>query len=93
MDEAEPKILRGTEGQVTPEMIEERAHEIARAVGRAEANDLDRTRAREDLTGSTPGSESRTVGEPERDWYTPRGSSGEKAPTVHPEGEETSRRN
>jgi hypothetical protein len=60
---------------VTREMVEERAHEMARNDGRAEANDLDRTRAREDLTGSTSGSEqSTTVGEPDPDWYTPRGS-------------------
>lgn len=88
MDEAQSKILRGTEGvgTITPQMIEQRAHEIARADGRAEANDLDRTRAREDLIGALE--QSATVGEPERDWYTPRGSSGEKAPKVRPEDEE-----
>jgi hypothetical protein len=81
------KILRGTEGvgTVTPQMIEERAHQIARADGRAEANDLDRTRAREDLTGGLE--QAPTVAEPDDDWYTPRGSSGEKAPTVRPEDE------
>jgi hypothetical protein len=57
MNEAQPtsgKILRGTEGMgtVTPQMIEERAREIARSDGRSQPNDLDRTRAREDLTGS-----------------------------------------
>jgi hypothetical protein len=91
MDQAQSKILRGTEGlgTVTPQMIEERAREIARGDGRAQPNDLDRTRAREDLTGSTSDSEqSRTVGEPDPDWYTPRGSTGEKAPTVRPEDEE-----
>jgi hypothetical protein len=91
MDKAQPKILRGTEGlgTVTAQMIDERAHEIARSDGRAEANDLDRTRAREHLTGSTSGSEHpSTVGEPDRDWYTPLGSSGEKAPTVSPEDDE-----
>jgi hypothetical protein len=93
MDEAQPKgkILRGTEGvgTVTSEMLEERAREIARAEGRAEANDLDRTRAREDMTGSTPGSEQPpTTEEQDRDWYTPRGSSSEKAPTVRPEDDE-----
>jgi len=91
MDEAQPKILRGTEGIgiVTPQMIEERAREIAQVEGRAEANDLDRTRAREDLTGSTSGSEEvPTREEPDRDWYTPRGSAGEKAPTVRPQDEE-----
>jgi hypothetical protein len=69
-------------------MIDERAQEIARSDGREEANDLDRTRARESLTGSIAGSEPRTVGEPTPDWYTPRGgSSGEKARTMRPEDE------
>ncbi len=82
------KILRGIEGlgAVTPQMIEGRAHELARADGRTEANDVDRTRARGDLTGGpekTPTSE-----EPDRDWYTPLVSSGEKAPTVRPEDED-----
>ena len=36
---------------MTPQMIEERAREIARSDGRAQPNDLDRTRAREELTG------------------------------------------
>ena len=90
MNETHPKgkILRGTEGigTITPEMLEERAQEIARADGRAEANDLDRGRAREDLTG---GSEKRpTEKEIADDWYTPRGSSGRKASTVRPEDEE-----
>src|SRR5947208_2271438 len=58
MDEAQPtqgKILRGTKGlgTVTPQMIEERAREIAHSDGRAQPNDLDRTRAREELTGAT----------------------------------------
>jgi hypothetical protein len=88
MDKAQPKILRGTEGigTVTPQMIEERAHEIARADGRQEANDLDRTHAHEDLTGGSE--KAPTNEEPDGDWYTPRGSSGEKAPTVRPEDEE-----
>ena len=89
MDEAQSKILRGTEGLVTPQMIEERAREIAQTDGRAKANDLDRTRAREDLTGSISRSEqSSTVGEPDRDWYTPLGSSSEKTPSVRPEDDE-----
>jgi hypothetical protein len=66
-------------------MIDERAREIARSDGREEANDLDRSRAREDLTGGPE--QSSTVSEPERDWYTPAGSSGKKAPTVRPEDE------
>jgi hypothetical protein len=90
MNESYPKgkILRGTEGigGVTPEMLEERAQEIARADGRSDANDLDRTRARDDLIGSSvkPAIEE----EPADDWYTPRGSSGEKASTLRPEDEE-----
>ena len=61
-DETQPttgKISRGTEGlgTVTQRMIEKRAREIARTDGRAQPNDLDRTRAREDLTGATSASE------------------------------------
>ena len=94
MDEAKPtegKILRGTEGlgTVTPQMIEERAREIAHSDGRAQPNDLDRTRAREELTGATSGSEKPpTREEPGRDWEMPLVSSGEKVPTVRPEDEE-----
>ena len=91
MDEAQSKILRGTEGigTVTAQMIEERAQEIARADGRAQANDLDRTRAREDMSTSKSGpEEAPTSEEPDPDWYTPRGSSREKAPTVRPEDDE-----
>jgi hypothetical protein len=94
MDQAQPikgKILRGSEGigTVTSQMIEERARELASSDGRAQPNDLDRSRAREELTGTTSGSEkSSTTEEPGSDWYTPRGSSGEKAPTVRPEDEE-----
>jgi hypothetical protein len=92
MDQAQTKIVRGTEEleTVTPQMIEKRAGEIARAAGRAEANDLDRTRARDELTGSTSSSEeSRTVGEPDSDWYTPLGSSHEKPWAARPDDEET----
>src|SRR4030095_9920231 len=89
MNEAQPtgKILRGSEGlgTVTPEMIEERARELARGDGRAEPNELDRTRAREELTGATSGSEKPpTREEPGRDWGMPLVSSGEKAPTARP---------
>ena len=91
MDQAQTKILRGTEEleTVTPQMIEQRASDIARSDGRAEASNLDRTRAREDWTGLISASEqSQTVGEPDPDWYTPLGSSDEKAPTVRHEDEE-----
>jgi hypothetical protein len=93
MNETQPKgkILRGTEGvgTMTQDTVDERAREIACSDGRAEANDLDRAHAREDLIGSASGSEQvPTVGEPDGDWYTPRGSSGEEAPTVRPEDEE-----
>src|SRR5436305_4162782 len=93
MDEAQPsgKILGGTEGigTVTPQMIEKRAREIARSDGRAKPNDLDRARAREELTGVTSGSEKPpTREEPGRDWGMPLVSSGEKAPTVRPEDDE-----
>ena len=74
---------------MTPQMIEERAREIARGDGRAQSNDLDRARAREELTGATPDSEKPpTREEPGRDWGMPLVSSGEKAPTVHPEDDE-----
>ena len=93
MDEASPKgkILRGTEGlgTVTPRLVEERAREIARSDGREQPNDLDLTRAREELTGATLSSEKpATREEPGRDWGMPLVSSGEKAPTVRPEDEE-----
>jgi hypothetical protein len=93
MDETDSrgKILRGSEGvgTVTPQIIEERAREIARSDGRAQPNDLDRSRAREDLTGPTSSSEKRpTKEEPGRDWQMPLVSTGEKAPTVRPEDEE-----
>jgi len=85
------KILRGTEGlgTVTQQMIEKRAREIARSDGRKLPNDLDRARAREDLTGATSGSEKPpTHEEPGRDWQMPLVSTGEKAPTVRPEDDE-----
>jgi hypothetical protein len=85
------KILRGTEGigTVTPQMVEERSREIARSDGRNRPNDLDRTRAREDLTGTTPDSEKRpTREEPGRDWQMPLVSTGERAPTVRPEDDQ-----
>ena len=94
MNEAQPpsgKILRGTEGlgTVTSQMIEERAREIACSDGRSPPNDLDRTRAREDLIGFTSGSEKvPTREEPGRDWQMPLVSTGEKAPTVRPEDDE-----
>ena len=93
MDELQQrgKIVRGTEGlgTVTPQMIEERAREIACSDGRARPNDLDWTRAREELTGPTSDSQKRpTRAEPERDWQMPLVSTGEKAPTVRPEDDE-----
>src|SRR5438034_10373857 len=99
MDEAQPnegKILRGTQGlgTVTPQMIEERTCQIARSDGRAQPNDLDRTRAREELIGVMSGSEKpATREEPGRDWGMPLVYSGEKAPTVAPKMNNTSRRN
>lgn len=85
------KILRGTEGigTVTPEMIEERAREIARTDGRSQPNDLDRSNAREELTGANSGAEREpTKEEPGRDWQMPLVSTGTKAPTVRPEDDE-----
>ena len=93
MDEAQRtgKIVRGTAGigAVTVQMIEQRAREIARCDGRAQANDLDRSRAREELTGPTSLSEKAPMREePGRDWQMPLVSSGEKARTVRPEDDE-----
>ena len=85
------KIISGTEGIgiVTPQMIEKRAREIARTDGRTQANDLDRSRAREELTGAASDSERATTREePGRDWQMPLVSTGEKAPTVRPEDDE-----
>ena len=46
-------------------------------------------RAREELTGPTPGSDKPpTRAEPGRDWQIPLVSTGEKAPTVRPDDEE-----
>ena len=93
MDESQQrgKIVRGTEGvgTVTPQMIEERAREIARSDGRREPNDLDRSHAHEELIGATSGSEKLPVREePGRDWEMPLVSTGEKAPTARPEDDE-----
>ena len=74
---------------MTPQMIEERAREIAHSDGRAQANDLDRSQAHEELTGPAPGSEKPpTREEPGRDWQMPLVSTGEKAPTLRPEDEQ-----
>jgi hypothetical protein len=72
MEEAHSKgkILRRNEGvgTVTPRMIEEQAREIARSDGRAQPNDLDRTRAHEQLIGATSSSQKLpTREEPGRD--------------------------
>jgi|SRR4051812_43314486 hypothetical protein len=94
MNKAQPttgKILCGTEGlgTVTPQMIEQRAREIARTDGRSQSNELDLDRAREELTGPTSDSEELpTREEPGRDWQMPLVSTGEKAPTVRPEDDE-----
>lgn len=93
MNEAQPggKIVRGTEGlgTVTQQMIEKRAGEIARSDGRTQPNDLDRTRAREDLTEITSDSEKTPTREERgRDWQMPLVSTGEKTPTVRPEDEQ-----
>lgn len=91
MNDTHGKIVRGTEGigTVTLQMIEERAREIARSDGRTQPNDVDRTGAREELTGAPSGSEKRPMRqEPGRDWQIPLVSTGEKAPTVRPEDDE-----
>ena len=86
------KILRGTEGlgTVTQQMIDQRAHEIARSDGRNLANDLDRCSAREELTGARSGPEKVPMREePGRDWEMPLVSTGEKAPTMRPEDDQS----
>lgn len=93
MDESQQrgKIVCGTEGvgTVTPQMIEERAREIARSDGRQQPNDLDRSHAHEELIGAASGSEKLPMREdPGRDWEMPLVSTGEKAPTVRPEDDE-----
>src|SRR5262245_18854985 len=76
-------------GTVTQQMIDQRAHEIARDDGRNLPNDLDRSIAREELTGARSGSEKvPTRGEPGRDREMPLVSTGEKASTVRPEDDE-----
>lgn len=89
--QAEAKIIRGTEGlgTVTQKMIEERAREIAQSDGREQPNDLDRRNAREELTGVVTGQDKApTTKNPGEDWGMPLVSSGEKAPTVRPEDDE-----
>jgi hypothetical protein len=91
-DQPSGKILRGTEGlgTVTRQMIEERAREIACSDGRMDPNDLDRDHAREELIGPIPNSEKLpTREEAGRDWRMPLVSSGEKAPTVRPEDDQS----
>ena len=74
---------------MTSQMIEERAREIALSDGRGHPNDLDRTRAREDLVGAISSSEKPPTREdPGRDWGMSLVSSGEKAPTMRPEDDE-----
>lgn len=85
------KILSGTSGigAASPQMIEQRAREIARSDGRTQPNDLDRSNAREELTGASSASEKApTREEPGRDWGMALVSSGEKVPTVRPEDEQ-----
>src|SRR5262249_11476210 len=75
---------------VTQQMIEQRAHQIARSDGRNRPNDLDRSSAREELTGAGSGSERLpTREEPGRNWEMPLVSTGEKAPTVGPEDDQS----
>jgi hypothetical protein len=76
------RILRGTKGigTVSPEMIEQRAREIARGDGRAQPNESDRASAREDLVGATSTSEKpATRKEPGRDWGNAAGVLGRES--------------
>ena len=75
-------------GTPTPGMVEERAYEIARMDGRNQPNDLDREKARADLTGKPdPLQSTETKEDPGRDWEMPLVSSGEQVPTVPPDDE------
>ena len=69
-------------------MIEKRAREIARSDGRTQSNDLDRSRAREELTGASSDSERAPTKEAGPRSEMPLVSTGEKAPTVRPEDDE-----
>jgi hypothetical protein len=85
------KTLRGTEGlgTATQQMIEQRAHEIARSDGRNRPNDLDRSSAREELVGARSGPEKVPTREEQgRDWEMPLVSTGEKTPSVRPEDDQ-----
>ena len=70
-------------GEVSDEMIEQRANKLAAADGRSEANTADRFRAREDLTGTPEEPAEDFIAESDRpgDGTVP-GSGGHQAPKL-----------
>ncbi|MHA3772745.1 hypothetical protein ACXR0O_14520 [Verrucomicrobiota bacterium sgz303538] len=94
-DTPEPvgKIIAGHNGlgTVTPEMVEERARELARMDGRTEPNGNDRQRAHEELLGPEPDVSGPEVVDPEIEkvvtWDEAPEESGSRAPQVLPEDE------
>ena len=87
------KIIAGHNGlgTVTPEMVEERARELARMDGRTEPHDNDRQRAHEELLGPGPVASGPEAVEPEIEnvvaWDEAPEESGSRAPQVLPEDE------
>jgi hypothetical protein len=87
------KILTGSDGlgTVTPEMVEERALQLARTDGRTEANDGDRAQAKEEFLGPAPdvtGPEAGAEGlEQVTAWDDSPADHGSQAPDILPEDE------
>lgn len=94
-DAGEPvgKINTGAAGlgTVTPEMVEERASQLARMDGRTAANERDRSQAREELVGPSEDAEPEASDRVEDivTWDDAPESSGVKAPEVAPPDDST----
>ena len=75
---AKGKKMRAGQEQTQPQAKPETGTNVR---GQSNVKDLDRTRAREQLTGAASDSQKRpTRAEPGRDWQMPLVSTGEKAP-------------
>jgi hypothetical protein len=87
------KISTGAQGlgTVTPEMVEDRAREIALADGRTEANEADRQSAYREVVPDTLEPTAPELDSPElenvTEWDTAPEEKGTAAPTVLPEDE------
>jgi hypothetical protein len=85
------KIMTGAEGlgTPTPEMVEERARELARTDGRTEPHDGDRAAAKAELLGPTEPQTPEVTAEVENvtEWDEAPEVSGVQAPRVLPEDE------